>query len=205
MLKKLTNSVYQTSPSPFYDYFTSGYVLVDPSHLIIIDAPSNIQDYIAQIDNLIHFVSPTAIRKHILTHSHKTISDRNQRFLQQKYGMTTLHPTTYSETITLSPSLKLIPAPGHTSDSIIISFQAYALGAHEEYWFTGDTLMVSNNRELQYSVQYSDNVPLLKDTLKTLMDYNPKYVCAAIGQKHLVLPIPSKIHWKDSLESLLKN
>lgn len=203
LLKELTQSVYQTSPSPFNGYFTSGYVLVDPQHLIIIDAPSNIQDYIHQLDKLVVRLGSRPIIKHILTHSHKNISESNQRFLQQRYGMTTLHPTNHSEVVTLSCSLKLIPAPGHTSDSIIISYKAYSLGSFKEYWFTGDTLMISNDQKLQYSTQYSDDVPLLKNTIRTLKDYNPQYICPAIDKKHRVLPITSKEHWNYLLDSLL--
>lgn len=205
LLKELAQAVYQTSPLPFYGYLTSGYVILDSQHFIIIDAPPNIQDYTAQIDKLTARLGSHAIRKHILTHSHKTISDSNQRFLQQKYGMTTLHPTNYSEIVKLTCRLKLIPAPGHTSDSIIISYQAYRLGFFKDYWFTGDTLMVSDDQKLHYSIHYSDDISLLKTTLGSLIDYNPQYICAAIGHKYRVLPIASKEHWKQLLESLLKN
>lgn len=205
LLTELTLSVYQTSPLPFCGYLTSGYVILDAEHFIIIDAPSNIQDYANQLDKLIPRLGSIPTIKHILTHSHKTISDSNQRFLQQRYGMTTLHPTNRSEIIKLSCRLRLIPAPGHTSDSIIISYQSYRLGSFKEYWFTGDTLMVSDDKQLQYSTEYSDDIPLLKNTLRSLKDYDPQCICAAIGKKHHVLLVKSKEDWNYLLESLLKN
>lgn len=203
-LIRLKENLYQTQPHPFYTYYAVGYLITRPTGNVLIDAPEDILDYKKEL------LSLGGIKKHYFTHSHKLVSPATLKSLESVFQGVSERPGLNFEASAnhkiiqkkLDEDLEVLYTPGHTVDSIIISWKDQTSQIN---WFTGDTLFVEKGK-LHRAITYSEDNCKLNGTLEALKNYVVNHVyCAVSDQKNkLNLEVKNKADWVVQLDSCKK-
>ena len=162
---------------PFYGTYVYSFFLKDIGLLI---DPTNLSPQ--QISQWPHPLTTVWF-----THYHKTISFKVKSILDKLKVSYHRYPSTYP---TLS-NIRVIPFPGHTSDSIIVQWK------HDDHvhLFTGDSLYGTNDYGLRITYEFSENIPLLKSNLESLKTLESvTHVHPSVGP-YSTIKFKDKKHW----------
>lgn len=199
-LIKINNNLYRTQSQAMFGYQTVGYLLKTQKNNIFIDAPDNLSAYAEHIDYL------GGINTHIFTHSHKTISYTTEAWLRQKYNINSLRyhdftwvaRTSKLSTVLFSDKIILYHVPGHTKDSIVITWN---YDESDLKLFSGDTICVINDF-LTIPYTFSENHTQLKHSLNLLRLLNPDWLYCSTGNGTLNTKITNKNTWLNNLKEI---
>ena len=190
--------MYQTQPNVFYGYYTVGYFILRAEGNILIDAPEEILEYQEDLSNL------GGIKYHYLTHSHKQLTTKTLVKLKERYGVTTERPgldywqkqSKSIETKELATDVSLLFTPGHTEDSVIVTWR----DQETIRWFTGDTVYITKGK-LDRSVAFTEDNSMLNRTLELMKNLKVDHIYSAIGDNRdrVNLRIENSKEWKEQL------
>ena len=199
MLTQVEGSVYTTPTTRFYFYYTAGYVISTPNLLVLVDPPSDV--LVSLKKTFPEELKKTSITKIVIfSHYHKAVTPPAKNDLINEGFRIISAGTYFDKRINVIPNLNVMYAPGHTKDSIIIEY----LENDQVHWFTGDTLMVSNDKLLEIDNVYCNDPKELQETLRQLKSGTPTYIHSSVGQMHRSLAIKDKKEWQELLNKVIR-
>ena len=146
MLKPLNPYLYKFDPKPFFDTFTHSYLIKTSLGNVLIDPSDELPAY----HN--HLLKLGALRAILFTHNHKTISKETVQYIQKNFQVSFWREGDLIPSFLQTISLKIIPFPGHTKDSVLFKWTD---PSSCEHLFSGDSFYLDGST-LSKTLKFSD-------------------------------------------------